>query len=217
MIRKTPGFTLVELMVVVAILGILSAVAVPTFKKYQIKSRWTEAKIVAGEFYLGEKTAYSDWGTYVTCLPIVGVPGTAYDTHVNIAAACDTTYKELCDLSKSRYYGGGFDYLSGDATWGNTYVHDNFTTACQIPYIFGPIHANNGLKITSPCKSKRHDNAAWGTAQTSAYITHNTFQAVVLGWSGDCLDPFTAVAPVTNLDVWAINDQKQITHVQIGK
>ena len=39
------GMSLVELMIVVAIIGILSSVAIPNFKKYQAKSKTSEAKL----------------------------------------------------------------------------------------------------------------------------------------------------------------------------
>jgi type IV pilus assembly protein PilA len=71
-LKNPSGFTLVELMVVVAIIGILSAIAVPNFKKYQAKSKQSEAKIQLAAIYNSEVGAQSDYDTYATCLPIMG-------------------------------------------------------------------------------------------------------------------------------------------------
>ena len=66
------GFTLVELMVVVAIIGILSAIAVPNFKKYQAKSKTSEAKLQLSAAYTAEQSFYSDYDTYNVCLKYMG-------------------------------------------------------------------------------------------------------------------------------------------------
>ncbi|MBL6990981.1 MAG: pilin, partial [Bacteriovoracaceae bacterium] len=66
------GFTLVELMVVVAIIGILSAIAIPNFKKYQAKSKTSEAKIRLASLYMAETSALTDYDTYASCLAEIG-------------------------------------------------------------------------------------------------------------------------------------------------
>ncbi|MGK5085917.1 prepilin-type N-terminal cleavage/methylation domain-containing protein [Bdellovibrionota bacterium FG-2] len=66
------GFTLVELMIVVAIIGILSAVAIPNYQKFQSKARQTEAKISLSAAYTAERSYYSEQSTYTSCLNIAG-------------------------------------------------------------------------------------------------------------------------------------------------
>src|SRR5689334_6155219 len=49
--RAQKGFTLIELMIVVAIIGILAAIAIPNFIAYQAKSRQSEAKVNLGAIF----------------------------------------------------------------------------------------------------------------------------------------------------------------------
>lgn len=66
------GFTLVELMVVVAIIGILSSVAIPSFKRYQAKAKTSEAKLHLASIYSAEVSFFSDSDSYAQCLSDMG-------------------------------------------------------------------------------------------------------------------------------------------------
>ncbi len=60
------GFTLIELMIVVAIIGILAAIAIPNFLRYQAKSKQSEAKTNLGAIGENAESYNAENSTYVT-------------------------------------------------------------------------------------------------------------------------------------------------------
>ena len=59
------GFTLIELMIVVAIIGILAAVAIPSFMDYIKRSKKTEASLQLNKIGKNSKRVYAETGSYV--------------------------------------------------------------------------------------------------------------------------------------------------------
>jgi len=72
------GFTIIELMIVVALIGVLSAIAVPMFIRYQLKSRSAEGKINLAAIRTCQEAYFAEFKTYVAAVPEPPVvPGNA--------------------------------------------------------------------------------------------------------------------------------------------
>ena len=77
--KAQAGFTLIELMIVVAIIGILAAIALPAYQDYTKRSHVTEGLSLAGAAKLGVTEFFADRGAMPTSNADVGL-----DTNTNI-------------------------------------------------------------------------------------------------------------------------------------
>jgi prepilin-type N-terminal cleavage/methylation domain-containing protein len=62
--KRAKGFTLVELVIVIVIVGILSIVAVPIYRGYTRKAMGTEAKSLLGSIQTAQKVYYAENSTF---------------------------------------------------------------------------------------------------------------------------------------------------------
>jgi type IV pilus assembly protein PilA len=89
LIRKSnKGFTLIELMIVVAIIGILAAIAIPNFLRFQLKAKSSEGKVNIAAIRTAEESYLAEYGTYVAAAASpAAIPGTAKAVFVDTGGA----------------------------------------------------------------------------------------------------------------------------------
>ena len=90
------GFTLIELMIVVAIIGILAAIAIPAYQNYTIRAQVTEGLSLAGGWKAAIGEYYSNNGTWPTLALLTGTLASTgkYVSAVTVTAGgvIDITY-----------------------------------------------------------------------------------------------------------------------------
>ena len=97
-LRRPKGFTLIELMITLAVIGILSAIAVPAYQKYLQRSRRSDAQSQLGAIAQAQERFRSNNTSYAATFTALGI--TANSQHYDIT---------LAKLPDAETYVGGYE------------------------------------------------------------------------------------------------------------
>ena len=91
--NRQKGFTLIELMIVVVIIGILAALAIPRFMQATVKAKESEAKTVLKQIYTLERVYRQENGAYTLVVADIGFLQPTNSKYVySVSAAAGNTF-----------------------------------------------------------------------------------------------------------------------------
>ena len=196
--KNQKGFSLVELMVVVAIIGILAAIAIPNYQKFQRKSQQVEAKTMMSGLYASQITFLNEWNALSAAFDQIGFESIGDAPKYNVGWATGSENANAVPGFRGPQAGGGT--LSPVNTGGGTQT--------------GPAPGPSGCREKAQC-----DNAAlieaFGNANAPECPSGNTGSCkgscstgIYAGYStiplGECNDGATTPTRVgCNCGKWA--------------
>ena len=121
MLRNSKGFTLIELMIVVVIIGILAALAIPRFMQATTKSKQSEAKQILKQIYTMERTYRQEHGVYLAC------PAHADLVNLGVEIPVDAIYTYSVALAGLGFTATATCNLDDDVTIDEWQIDDNGT------------------------------------------------------------------------------------------
>ncbi len=184
---NSKGFTLIELMIVVAIIGILSAIAIPNYQRYQARSRQTEARLNLSGLYTAEQTYVVDSSTFGACINAIG----------------------FSISSGPRFYTTGFsDAIAGGATCGPaggaacTDIYDGSGTGVAVNTCVAGVDVSHFAASTGVGAAATTEADLGATALSNTAFTAQSVGRILSGGGPN--------------DAWTINETKTLSNTVSG-
>ena len=213
-ISNKKGLSFLETMVTVAVVAMITSIAIPSFNRYRRSSSVTEAKVALSDVYMNQKSFRLNYGGYTTDLVLMGIRPEGrvrYNVGFSVHTAntdCKIVPHMQASLQADRYNYKllcGKNFGVGKLTDACAFQYEergvstDFTNIPDIPAQVGP---TTDLKSTKPAKK---------TGSTSDYCDVFTAAAIA-----DLKVRNPSDVTSTGKDIWSVNQNRVVTQEQDG-
>ena len=207
--RNQKGFSLLEVMVTVAMIGVISAIAVPSYNKYMRSAKTAEAQSSMGQVYMAEKSFFLQWRFYTTDLKVIGVaPDGAMLYNVGFQNPVTPDLASYASSYRGPCINGAFPAGDSSCDSTNSDVH-NMLLLCGQGFGSGKVEScaftNNKIKATDGGPGFSPPNIPSCTAIDSAG------RKFIVAAIADIINKKAEdLGTLDNKDLWTIDSYKQI-------
>lgn len=194
-IKQNAGFTLIELMIVVAIIGILATIAIPQYSRFQARARQSEAKISLGAVQTVESAFAVEQNSFSGCL-------------ANIGFARDGT---------KFYYTVGFsDGIAGQASCGPV-VTGTFNTLSCLSFQWTSAGTSWSISPGATCiAGPNTSHFAANVGEGGAATTQINIAGSILNSSAFTVGAVGRIRNGGAIDTWTMTQAKNLTNTVSG-